>query len=285
MASDKTPRDLLTESFKNFYITIKEKFAAIGHTHAISDVIDLQSTLNGKAASSHTHTIANVSGLQTALDGKAPSKIGNASLVTVVNGKANSEHTHSTLNKDGMSVILGPKGADGTTYFMPSEENAINLGTKNNRWLQLMCLRASISADASIAKLTYKEISSSSDRNLKNDIVDLPKFKNFFMNLRPVSYKWKDPNLNDKNNIGFIAQEIKQSLSDNDINPDDYHIVSKDKLDEPDEFGNTEIYSLCYTEFIPIITQVLQDTVKEVESLKSEIADLKSQLSSLTSNE
>lgn len=49
-----------------------------GHTHPISDIINLQSTLtslqtqiDGKAALSHTHTIGNVTGLQTALDGKA----------------------------------------------------------------------------------------------------------------------------------------------------------------------------------------------------------------------
>ena len=41
------------------------------HTHAISDVTNLQTTLDGKASSSHTHSIANVTDLQTTLDGKA----------------------------------------------------------------------------------------------------------------------------------------------------------------------------------------------------------------------
>lgn len=38
--------------------------------HPISAIIDLQSTLDGKAASSHTHSIANVTNLQTSLDAK-----------------------------------------------------------------------------------------------------------------------------------------------------------------------------------------------------------------------
>ena len=53
--------------------------AASVHTHAISDVTSLQTSLDGlqtsidgKAATSHTHSIANVTGLQTALDAKAP---------------------------------------------------------------------------------------------------------------------------------------------------------------------------------------------------------------------
>lgn len=43
------------------------------HTHAISDVTNLQTALNGKAASVHSHVISDVTNLQTALDGKAAS--------------------------------------------------------------------------------------------------------------------------------------------------------------------------------------------------------------------
>jgi len=43
-------------------------FANATHTHAIADVTDLQSTLNGKAPTTHIHAIADVTGLQTALN-------------------------------------------------------------------------------------------------------------------------------------------------------------------------------------------------------------------------
>ena len=45
-------------------------FAAASHTHPISDVTNLQTTLDGKAALSHTHAIADVTNLQTSLDAK-----------------------------------------------------------------------------------------------------------------------------------------------------------------------------------------------------------------------
>ncbi len=45
--------------------------AGAAHTHAIGDVTNLQAALDGKAAASHTHTIANVTNLQAALDAKA----------------------------------------------------------------------------------------------------------------------------------------------------------------------------------------------------------------------
>lgn len=63
--------------------------ASESHTHSISNVTNLQTTLDGKATTtalteglagkantSHTHTIANVTNLQTTLDGKIP-KTGN----------------------------------------------------------------------------------------------------------------------------------------------------------------------------------------------------------------
>lgn len=44
--------------------------ANVGHTHAISEITNLQSTLNGKANSSHTHSISQITNLQTTLDNK-----------------------------------------------------------------------------------------------------------------------------------------------------------------------------------------------------------------------
>jgi hypothetical protein len=48
-------------------------YAPLSHTHAISDVTNLQTSLDGKAATSHSHAISDVTNLQTALDGKQAS--------------------------------------------------------------------------------------------------------------------------------------------------------------------------------------------------------------------
>lgn len=45
-------------------------YAAVSHTHEISDVTNLQSTLDDKAPASHTHSIANVTNLQSTLNAK-----------------------------------------------------------------------------------------------------------------------------------------------------------------------------------------------------------------------
>lgn len=48
-------------------------FTPSSHTHPISEVTNLQTELNGKAASSHTHAIGDITNLQTSLDNKVSS--------------------------------------------------------------------------------------------------------------------------------------------------------------------------------------------------------------------
>jgi hypothetical protein len=62
----------LNNASSNIQTQINGKAASV-HTHAISDVTNLQTTLDGKASSSHTHSISDVTGLQTALDAKVAS--------------------------------------------------------------------------------------------------------------------------------------------------------------------------------------------------------------------
>ena len=54
----------------HFWQSIKTKFAAASHMHAIADTMGLQAALDGKAAVGHKHVIADVDGLQAALDVK-----------------------------------------------------------------------------------------------------------------------------------------------------------------------------------------------------------------------
>lgn len=72
------------------------------HTHPISDVVNLQTTLNGKAASAHSHAISDVTNLQSSLDGKAASshthtQANVTNLVSDLAGKAATGHTHAGL--------------------------------------------------------------------------------------------------------------------------------------------------------------------------------------------
>lgn len=72
--------------------------ANLSHTHAIADVTNLQTTLDGKAATTHTHAIADVTGLQTALDGKQ-----------AAGSYATATHTHTIANVTNLQTSLDGK--------------------------------------------------------------------------------------------------------------------------------------------------------------------------------
>jgi hypothetical protein len=71
-----------------------------GITGTLSDQMDLNSALSGKAASVHGHAIADVTGLQTALDGKQAS-----------GSYANSSHGHVIGDTTGLQAALDAKQA------------------------------------------------------------------------------------------------------------------------------------------------------------------------------
>lgn len=51
-----------------------------------------------------------------------------------------------------------------------------------------------------------------SDERLKDDITDLQYGLNEILQLRPVSYNWKNDNINQGKQFGFIAQEVKEVM-------------------------------------------------------------------------
>ena len=118
-------------------------FTPSSHTHAISDVTNLQTSLDGKqavvagvssteigyldgvtsaiqtqldgkAATSHSHTISDVTSLQTTLDGKAASVHTHAisdttGLQTALDSKAASVHTHAISDVTSLQTSLDSK--------------------------------------------------------------------------------------------------------------------------------------------------------------------------------
>ena len=92
-----------------------------GHTHAISDVMDLQTALNGKSDTGHTHAIGDVAGLRGELDNKAPLNHTHTipqieQLQTQIN-TITSNVTDIQVEVDAMGVAFGlPLVDDLTTY-------------------------------------------------------------------------------------------------------------------------------------------------------------------------
>jgi hypothetical protein len=119
-----------------------------------------------------------------------------------------------------------------------------------------------------------------SDRRLKRQIDDMPSAVDSVMQLRPVTFKWdKDastlfsPEHSNKQQVGFIAQEVK------DIIPS---AVRGDKDDKDDEGQNVKPMSLDPIPIVATLAKALQETLVNVESLKTRVNTLEGSIADLT---
>lgn len=104
-----------------------------------------------------------------------------------------------------------------------------------------------------------------SDRNLKKNIKSLDeRFNDFFDDLKPVSFKWKNNKYktDDKEHMGFIAQDIQEAEKNNDL---DLDIVYK----------TDDLLNLDKREIIALNTWQIQLLKQEIKELKKEIEELK----------
>jgi hypothetical protein len=113
--------------------------AETSHTHAISDIANLQTQLDAKAATSHSHAIADVTNLQTNLDAlvKLDGSTAFQNPQTGVNGvnsthlvtkgqldtKADLSHTHAIGDTAGLQTALDSKSATSHTHVIADVTN------------------------------------------------------------------------------------------------------------------------------------------------------------------
>jgi hypothetical protein len=113
----------------------------------------------------------------------------------------------------------------------PTANNTYDLGTTALRWQDVWCNRNAFNG---------------SDFRLKKNIKTTSYGLKEIMKIRPVSYQWKD---NDRTDLGFIAQEIR------DILPD-IVLESKDSM-------NTLLMN--YSGVIPVLVKAIQEQQTQIQ--------------------
>ncbi len=149
---------------------------------------------------------------------------------------------------DGGSFLL-----DFSATLRPLIDNSRSLGNAAKRWNTVYATNGTINT---------------SDRRDKKDINDLSYGLNEIMQLRPVSYNWKDDKLsNGKPKLGLIAQEVKEIISE----------VVQDKEVLQEEGSNSvrtidaERMSIYYSDLIPVLIKAIQEQQTTIEELKTRI--------------
>lgn len=123
----------------------------------------------------------------------------------------------------------------------------------------------------------------SSDRRIKKDIKVIDsKYEDFYMNLKPVKFKYKDDDT-DVIHLGFIAQEVLESMENCDISEKEFYGLqytdhskteSGLKLFQSIYPNMTDIYNLDYEQFIPLNTMMIQKLYKRIEELENTIKEI-----------
>lgn len=178
-----------------------------------------------------------------------------------INGRATQDGDGNTISSTYLKLSGGTLTGSlyGTSFV--SNNNA-GFYAKNVAGENAVILRMSSSNAVNIGNQSYatniygteiksdKTISTSSDKRLKHDIKLIDgRYDNLFDKLNPIIYKYNDQP--DKEHIGFIAQDVLESLNDSSI------VDSALVLENND---NGMLY-IGYSELIGLL-------VKEVQELK-----------------
>ncbi len=135
------------------------------------------------------------------------------------------------------------------TAFYPSSSGGVTLGTSSQKWGQGYATASTFST---------------SDRNEKNSIEDLPvKYLDLFDRLRPVRFKFNNGTSN-RFHVGFIAQDVEDSMAAAEIDSQEFGGFGKDIHEETGE----DIYMLRYEEFVGILTAKIQQLEQRIQTLE-----------------
>lgn len=149
------------------------------------------------------------------------------------NASANKQLIFFTGGTDAGSEIACMNGSG----LQPGGDNKYSLGKNGARWSEVWSANGVIQT---------------SDARLKTDIINLKYGLGELMQLRPVSYRWKDKTGTAK--IGLIAQEVQQVIPE---------VVSGNE-----ENGNL---GMNYAELVPLLINSIKELKQEVDDLKKKL--------------
>lgn len=192
------------------------------------------------------------------------------------------------VSNNGRVYVVGD--SDDSATGTPGLVFAFNKSTSNTS-----SILETSSGQITVKGILNATVKTPSDERMKKDFNGLDRFEKFYGDLNPCCFKMKSND--ERYHIGFVAQQVEQSLNKNGLTKDDFGALNispyEGDIDELSDdcvgvYKDTGVkqgedsYGLVYSEFIALNThmiQKLQNTVqeqqKEIEALKAEINDMK----------
>jgi len=133
-------------------------------------------------------------------------------------------------------------------HLHPTTNAAYDIGNSISRWITLFCVNP---------------VNTSSDERLKKNIQSIKGGLQKIMDMKPVSYQWKNEKIDTKTHLGFLAQDLEKVLPE---------VVSVPQSDSRNE---QEFYGVSYSEIIPVLVKAVQEQQEIIKGLKAEISELK----------
>jgi hypothetical protein len=144
-------------------------------------------------------------------------------------------------SSDGMSV---------SGNILPAN-SATTIGTQGYQWQNIYAVNVN------------GEVTTPSDRNLKNTICDIPsEYDTIFDSLHPVTFKYND-GTSGRIHMGMIAQEVEESVNRAGVSTEDFAAICVEN----------EQYGLRYGEFVAMCIDQIQKLKKRVMELETQLKD------------
>lgn len=175
-------------------------------------------------------------------------------------------HVHNAALTSGTRVQFGSVEniVDGINEFnfsdplCPLTNGNLNLGSSTNRWSSVWAVNGTIQT---------------SDISLKENISPLKYGLKEIMQLKPVSFRWKQeqisafkiPNSKKETKLGFIAQDLLKII------PEVVETTQwKEYEENPGVLVKEEMarYGVSYSELIPVLINAIQEQQLQIESIK-----------------
>lgn len=138
-----------------------------------------------------------------------------------------------------------------STSIIPSLDNSFSIGRSALRWREIYATNGVITT---------------SDIREKENILPLGYGISELKNLKPVSYYWKNEEINSINKkIGFIAQELQDVLPET--------VQNKEWQIENNQLIKKDTDNLCvsYSEILPVVVKSIQEHQSTLKNLEQEI--------------